>query len=288
MPFARARRWAWLALPFALGACAAMSPSIARQYQDLLRSEEAAHPAPAERVFNEADLKALPEPVQRYARLSGAVGRPVPWAMRVEFDALMRRKPGDGGMKASSVQLNYFDPPSRSFHMRARMFGLPVGVLHHYGQAEASMQVRVAGLFNAVDIRSRELFQAECVTVLNDLCIMAPGRLTDPRLAWKALDNERAEVAFTNQGLTVKAVLHVNAAGELVDFVSEDRLALQPDGTLKRFRFNTPLHGYRDYDGLRLAGEGEAVYAYPEGPFTYGEFKLKSVRYNAAALAAGG
>jgi hypothetical protein len=257
-----------------------MRPSLADEYQALLKAQFALHAAPTPVPLTREAIQSLPAPVRRYIERSGALGRPIPWNVRVEFEAVMRRKPGDGGMRARSEQVNFFDPPSRNFFMRARMFGLPVRVLHRYADAEASMQVRVLGLFDVVDIRSHELFKAECVTVLNDLCCFAPGRLTDPRLAWKGLDERRAEVAFTNQGLTVRAVLHFNEAGDLVNFVSDDRYALQPDGSLKNFRFSTPLSGHRDFGGIRLGGHGDAIYDYPSGPFVYGNFDLKSVEYN--------
>lgn len=269
--------------PVLLGACA-QRPSIAEQFTTILHEEYAAHSAPAPRLLSAADLKGLPEPVRRYVAQSGALGKPLPWNMRVEFDAAMHKKPGAAPMQAHSQQYNFFDAPSRSFYMTARMYGLPVGVLHHYAGSEAAMTVRVAGLFNAVDIRSHDLFKAECVTVLNDLCILAPGRLTDPRLGWKALGHDSAEVSFSNQGLTVKAVLHFNAQGELIDFVSDDRLALQDDGSLKSYRFSTPLKDYQDFGGIRLAGYGDAVYDYPEGKFAYGNFTLKKVEYNVPAF----
>jgi hypothetical protein len=41
-------------------------------------------------------------------------------------------------------------------------------------------------------------------------------------------------------------------------------------------RWNTPMGEYRDFDGLRLAAWGGAVWARPEGPFMYGEFRLRS------------
>jgi hypothetical protein len=275
---------ACLAAALSLGGCRPR-PSLQREFQDIVRAEFDGHPAPAPRVLDAKAIRALPEPVRRYVAYSGALGRPVPWNLRVEFDAVMRRKPGDAGMRARSVQINFFDPPSRSFFMRARMAGLPVQVLHHYAAGEATMQVCALGLFRMVDIRSRDLFKAECVTFLNDLCLMAPGRLIDPRLRWKPLDTGKAEVAFNHHGVTVKAVLHIAPDGRLYNFVSDDRLALQDDGSLKSYRFSTPLTDYQDFDGLRLGSHGDAIYDYPEGPFTYGTFDMKSAETNLAVPA---
>ena len=45
-------------------------------------------------------------------------------------------------------------------------------------------------------------------------------------------------------------------------------------------RWNTPIDDYREVDGLYLSHHGTAVYAYPDGPFTYGEFTLRSIAYD--------
>lgn len=230
----------------------------------------------------EADLAGLPAPVRRYVSASGAVGRPVPRNMRVDCDAVMRRKPGETGMPSTSTQLNGFARTRRLFLMKARMFGLPVRALHLYRGDAATFQVRVAGLATIVDMAGDEISRAETVTVLNDLCVFAPGAMADPRLAWEPLDDRSAAVAFTNGRWTVRATLLFNERDELVDFWSDDRPE-SADGGLVARRWSTPISDYRVIDGLRLPTHGEAVYARPEGPFTYGEFTIRSIRYDVSA-----
>jgi hypothetical protein len=158
--------------------------------------------------------------------------------------------------------------------MTMRMKGLPVAVLHDFDCDQATMRVRLAGLVNVVDIGGPELTRAETVTILNDLCFFAPSRLIDPRLTWTPLGDTRARVAFTVGPNTVSAELVFNEVGELVDFVSDDRGALEKDGTLRIQRWTTPMSNYRDFNGWHLASEGDAIWHRPEGPFTYGHFRL--------------
>jgi hypothetical protein len=160
--------------------------------------------------------------------------------------------------------------------MRSRMLGLPVKVLHHYEGHHASMVVRVASLFNVVDIHSDELARTETVTLLNDLAVFAPAWLVDPRLTWRPVNDRQADVTFTNGPHTITASLWFNDAGELVNFTSEDRGALQDDGSFKYVRWSTPMRAYREFDGQRVATEGDAIWHYPEGDFVYGRMKLKS------------
>ena len=256
--------------------------SLQGRYDRVVAAEIAAQPLrPGAPPLTQEDLAGLPATVRRYVERSGALGRPRPQNMRVVLDADMYRGPGQAPMRATSIQYTFFDRPARLFLMKARMFGLPVRALHVYRQEQATFTVRVASLVNMVDLRGDEISAAETVTVLNDLCLMAPGALVDPRLTWTPVDDRTAAVAFTNGPHRVSATLVFNDRDELVDFWSDDR----PDSSSGQFvplRWSTPVDEYRDVGGFHLLHRGSAVYARPDGPFTYGTFTLRSVEYDVA------
>ena len=256
------------------------SRSLRARHDQVVAAEFATQPlAPAGPPLTSDDLAGLPEPVGRYLRRSGAIGRPRPQNMRVVMDADMYRGPGQAPMRARSVQYSFFGRPTRLFLMDARMFGLPVRALHVYRQERATFTVRVASTVSIVDLRGDAISAAETVTVLNDMCLMAPGALLDPRLSWSSVDDRSAAVTFTNGPHVVTASLVFNQHDELVDFWSDDR----PDsstGTFVPMRWSTPVTEYRDDGGRHLLHRGGAVYLRPDGPFTYGEFTVRSIQYD--------
>ena len=267
------------ALLLCIGGCA----SVETDFLARVKKELVVQSLQPVRLLTHADLAHLPAPVEHYIVYTGAVGKEIPQNMRIVFDANMTRKPGASPMNARSVQYNFLDNPARLFFMKASEFLVPFRVLHAYADRRATMQVRVAGLFNAVDLSGEELSRAETVTILNDLCAFAPACLIRDNCAWEEVDAHSARVFFTNGPYTVSALLEFNDAGELVNFVSDDRSALQDDGTLKRLRWWTPLRDYRDFNGRKIATRGDAIYGYPEGPFCYGSFTLKDIRFNVTA-----
>jgi hypothetical protein len=260
----------------ALAGCSKLRPAFDERVKE-------SFPAPASGpVLEEADLAPLPPPVRRWIVRSGAVGRPRVTSFRLEFEAQMFRKPGDAPMPSASVQYNRLDVPVRLFFMHSRMFRLPVEVFHAYAGDRATMKVRVAGMVDVVDEAGDTLSRGETVTVLNDLCFYAPGTLVDRRFAWEPVDDRTTAVTFTNGRHRVAATLHFDEAGDLVDFTSDDRPALV-DGKFLRYAWSTPVRDYREIEGRRVAGYGAATYRYPEGPFVYGTFKLRSAAWNVAA-----
>ncbi|MBK9739768.1 MAG: hypothetical protein IPO93_09675 [Actinobacteria bacterium] len=256
--------------------------SLRARFDAIVAAEFAAQPLqPSSETVTSADLAGLPDPVRRYVERSGAVGRPRPQNMRVVLDAYMYRKPGQSPMRARSVQYTFFGRPTRIFLMEARMFGLPVRALHVYREEAATFTVRVASTVNMVNLRGPEISAAETVTVLNDLCLMAPGALLDPRLAWTEVDRRTARVMFANGPHRVAATLEFNDDAELTDFWSDDR----PDssgGSFVPMRWHTPISEHCDIDGMHLLHRGGAVYDRPDGPFMYGDFTLNSIGFDVA------
>jgi hypothetical protein len=90
--------------------------------------------------------------------------------------------------------------------------------------------------------------------------------------------------AFTRGAHTVTARLIFNDAHELIDFISDDRTAASSNG--KRFvhqRWSTPLRAYRSFGATRIAtiGEGRWHAPDPEGEYTYIDFHIDDIVYNA-------
>lgn len=237
-------------------------------------------PLRAEQVLTAQETSHLPECVQKYLLYTGAVGKARIQNVFIGFDAEMYRKPGDKPMKSTSVQYNFYGNFARLFLMKASKMGIPFRALHLYRDEEASFRVRVAGLFNAVNIRGVELTKAETVTLLNDMCIFAPGSLIDNRLSWSDPGPLSARVTLANGNFTVSAMLYFNETGELINFISDDRSALQDDGTMKEVPWETPLSDYKEIEGRMVPTNGKTIWKYPEGDFTYGEFRLKCIKYN--------
>jgi hypothetical protein len=258
--------------------------SFAAEYRREVEARLAeAPPSPA--PLTEADLAPLPEPVQRYLRLTGSVGQPRPHHVRATWRGRIRSGPEDPWMAFTAEQYNFLAEPSRFFLMDARRAGLPVDVLHAYRDGQASMRVRLLSMIPLVDERGPAMTRAETVTLLNDMALFAPPALADPTLQpdlrWEAIDARSARVRYTVGDNEVSAVLEFNEADELVDFVSDDRLAASPDGSeFRQWRWSTPVRDYRSFGDLRVMSRGEGLWHAPEGTYSYIELELLELEIN--------
>lgn len=230
-------------------------------------------------TVTEADLAHLPDPVQRYLRLSGVVGEPRVHHVRVVLRGRIRAGPDDPWMPFTSVQTNVVDDPARFFFMDARRAGLPVDVLHVYRDGEASMTVRLLSLLPLVDARGPEMNRAETVTLFNDLVLFAPGALIDPEIEWEPVDDHTVRARYTAGTNTVSAVLTFDEEGRIVDFVSDDRMAATSDG-FQAMPWSTPVGAYGTLRGAPRMTAGDGVWHAPEGAYAYIELQVLDVEIN--------
>ena len=231
-------------------------------------------------IVTEADVARLPDPVRRYLRVTRSVGQPRVQNYHLRFRGRIRSAPDSRWMPFEAEQQSFADQPTRLFLMRARMFGVPVEAFHRAVGGHATMQVTVAGTFPLENASGDAMDRAETVTLFNDMCLLAPGTLIDPSIAWEAVDATTARARFTHGGQMISATLLFNRAGDLVNFVSDDRARSESDGTFTPRRFSTPVRDYRDFGPVRLMSFGEARWLLADGEFTYGEFTLIDITYN--------
>ena len=237
-----------------------------------------------EALVADADLAHLPAPVAAYVRRCSAVGQPRVVNFHARIHGRIRGGADRRWMPFTGEQVNTYGPvPTRLFLLDARMFGLPVDVLHVHDGRSATMRVKLCSLLPLVHAVGPDMDRAETVTLFNDLCILAPAALVDAPVSWHPIDDRRVRGTFTNGPHTVSAVLMFDLDGDLVDFVSDDRLRASPDGTrFTRQRWSTPVGGYTTSGARRLSTVGEARWhsPHPEGEFTYLQCRLDAITYN--------
>ncbi|WP_204336955.1 DUF6544 family protein [Cryomorpha ignava] len=230
-------------------------------------------------ILTETDIAHLPSIVQKYLYYTKSVGQPKIKNFRAEFVGGMRSKPNDKYMKLQSVQYNFYQKPSRYFYMSASKMGLPATGLHLYQNQTATFEVRLLNWFKVVDARGDKMNQAETVTLLNDMCFIAPATLIDSRIIWKVINDTTVTAVFKNGSIGISAVLYFNGQGELINFISNDRY--DTDGKkYDNYPWATPVENYKITNGYFLPSKAKLIYQRPDGDFIYGELEYKSVNYN--------
>ena len=258
------------------------SQSLKRAYKrEVLRGLNRTLRIPGE-ILTEDDIRHLPEPVQKYIKYVGALGKEKVYSVRAVCEGQVRMDPNGDWVDMHSEQYNFFDEElTRMFYMSATMKGIPGLGLHSYTEETANMHIKLLGLITVLNTSGPEMRIGDTTTLFNDICFFAPAALIDRRISWEPVDATTVKGTLNTGTCKVSATLYFNDTGELVDFVSDDRYYIPLDGSCIKAVWSTPIKGYKEVNGMKVPAYGEAVWKLPEGDYCYGKFSnIKEIEYN--------
>jgi hypothetical protein len=251
-------------------------------YQNRYRSEVQKRLSPISDVsiVSEDDIRYLPDIVQRYLRYAGAVGKPKVQNFRAIFRGEIKRSAESSWMYIYAQQYDFFKDRARFFYIRGKRYGIPFDGLHIYAGNSATMEIKVASLFQVTDAKGEKMNQGETVTLFNDICFFAPAVLIEQSIQWESIDSLTVKATFTNNDITITALLYFNDKGELTNFISNDRFHTTDGKIYTSYPWSTPVREYRDFGGRKMPWYGEAIWHTPKGEYSYAKFNLAEIEYN--------
>lgn len=227
-----------------------------------------------------ADLQRMPPIVRQYLRYTRSLDKPIVENFKVDFSGRIRGENKENAwMTFRAEQYSFMDAQTRLFYITARKMGLPATGLHCYKNGEAYMNIKLCGLFSLADAKGDTISRSETVTLLNDMCCLAPATLISDEIMWESISETSVRAIFTHGKYRVSAVLTFDLKGRLLNFVSNDRYEIKGK-TARLYPWATPILEYKEMNGYFLPSRARAEYRHPEGWFCYGEFTIENIRYN--------
>jgi hypothetical protein len=232
-------------------------------------------------VVTEQMLADLPEPVRRYLRYTGVVGKPSPGTIRLRQKGKMRLGPGQPWVPLDAEEHYSVQPPGFVWAGTARLGPLPVARARDmYAGGEGRLLVKVASLWPVVDASGAQMNQGEMMRYLNEM-VWFPAAFLADNISFQAVDDSSAHVTLTDQGQTATGTLVFDNQGRLTDFVAQRYRT--PDASSPQ-TWSTPITGYGEFEGLRLPARGKAAFKLPGGDFEYIEVTVTGLRYDTGAV----
>ena len=229
----------------------------------------------------EADIAVLPEPARRYFRRANVAGKPRVSSFSVVMEGRIRNGPGEPWMPLVMRQFNRLDNPARVVFLTSTK--PPMNGIDSFLDGEGRMLIKAANLIKVVDSRGPEMAVSALVTFLNDL-VLCPLAYFSLPLRWRQAGPDSVELSMTHAGMSVSAVLTVDALGHAVDWRTDDRYA-EVKGKNFKDKWSTPFRGAIEFAGLRIPEQGSGIHDYDGNPYIYVELdRIRSLTLDAKDL----
>ena len=236
------------------------------------------------KVVTKDDIRHLPEPVQRYLRYTGIIGRQRAAFVRLKQTGAMRPKP-DGKWFPLKAE-EYYTVDNPGFVWKGCMAVAPLfstTAQDMYLNGEGNMHVKLMSAINIVNAKGKEMDEASLMRYFNEMQWF-PSSLVSGNVKWEAIDANSARSTLTDRGMTVSALFCFDKEGKITNFIAE-RGRSTDGGKVVRTTWSTPISEYGTYgNGLRLPSKGEAIWHLDSGEFSYIKLEITEVEYDNPSL----
>jgi hypothetical protein len=230
-------------------------------------------------AVTEEDLRAVPEPVARLVRASGALGKERISAVWLVHGGRFRPKADGPWMPIHGEYLVTTRRPSFHWYGKATMApGVSIAALDSYLDGHGRMLVKAMSAIPIVDARSREIDVSafgRCVVELS----LAPTALLDRSLVrCAAAGPDSATCTVADDHFSTEAELSVHPDGAL-DRIAVKRYYDRGDGRSTLERFTVKGSAPRSFGGRVLPSRFDGSWNLSEGDLHYVSFDVESARF---------
>lgn len=230
-----------------------------------------------------ADLINLPEPVQRYLRYSGVIGKEKIQTVRLKQKGFFRPQEDLSWMPMIAEQYYTINPPGFLWFgvVKALPF-LFISARDKFIDNHGNMLVKMQSIFTLANASDEKIDQGALLRYLGEIMWFPTAWLSD-YIQWQEIDNNSVEVTLNFNGLKVTAVLYFNAEGKIVKLTAQRYREVKGEYFLDAWEA-IPSNEYQEFNGLLIPGKVEVIWKLRSGDFSYFRGELVDVNYNVREL----
>ncbi len=231
-------------------------------------------------VFREEDIAGLPDPVKRYFRYCGYIGKPKTAYMKITYpDVSFSFGKDKAPLKIDYTQYNDVGTPDRIAYIDSSMYGIPFEGLDALIGGAGSMKGVLAKGFILFNYTGREMDQSSLVTFLSE-CLFTPTAALQSYIQWDPIDDSHAKATISYRDIHACGIFTFNESGEMLSFWTDDRAVALDDGTNKQVKWSVQCGEYIEVDGVARPTAFQAIWHYDDGDLTYFNGKGTITTYN--------
>ncbi|MDD2555977.1 MAG: hypothetical protein PHX16_06205 [Syntrophaceticus sp.] len=237
--------------------------------------------APNNEVITEEDISELPEPVQRYFRYCGYVGKEKMVNAKLIFDDVnFKMNVDQPWINLKYEQYNFVNEPARVVYMYTRMYGIvPFEGKDRYLDGYGNMLGQLLKKITLFDVTGREMDISAAGTFLSEI-LMVPSCALQDYIHWEEIDENHARAMIEYNDVKAEGIFTFNDQGEFVEFVTDERYMDTGDGQSEKHKWTAAVSDYVEKDGIKKPTKIKGIWNLPEGDYEYFNGTLTDVVYN--------
>lgn len=230
----------------------------------------------SQQIVTDSAVSSLPEPVQRWLKASGVVGKPVPGHLKLLQKGALRTSPKQEGMPATAVQ--YFNTYEPGFVWQAdvkMMKVIDVAGRDKYLYGKGNMLIKAFSLVTMVDAKGDKMDRGAMLRYMSEICWF-PSAVIRSYMTWEAVDSNSAKATMTYNGISVSGIFSFDEQGRMVSFSAKRYM----EGKDEPQDWYIPIMEWKTFEGITVPSKGKVIWKLAEGDFNYYDWEVTDIRYD--------
>lgn len=231
------------------------------------------------RTLDESDLSNLPEPVKKWLRNSGVIGKPFISYGKVTQIAEMQMKPEqDNWLTATAIQYTTIDNPAFIWSVDVKMNSLlSFQGRDKFDDGKGEMLIKMNSIFNIVNERGEKLDEGSLQRYLGEM-VWFPSLAMSPNIIWEQIDENKAKATMTYKGTSGSGTFYFNSNGDVAKFS-----ALRYKGNkaeAKRYNWEMNILDYKTFVGIKVPAKMTSTWKLDDRDWTWLKMEVTDIKYN--------
>lgn len=230
--------------------------------------------------FTEEEISYLPEPVQKYFRYCGYLGKIKMINAKVEWEEFnLKLSPDKNWMDTKVVQLNSIPEPARIVYMKTHLFKfIKFEGRDKFQNGYGSMKGKLANIINIFDEENSYMDQSALVTVLSE-ALFIPNYALQDYITWEEIDENKSKATIKYNNIKASGIFYFDNDGKFYKFYTEDRYYNEGDNN-KLVPWVIYVDNYQTINDIKIANEVRASWLLENQEYEYFKGKISNVIFN--------
>lgn len=231
------------------------------------------------RLLEESDLTLLPEPVKKWLKNSGIIGKPFISYGKVSQIAEMQMNPEqDNWLTVTAIQYTTIDNPAFIWSVDVTMNSL----LNFQGRdkfddGKGEMLIKMNSLFNIVNERGEKLDEGTLQRYLGEM-VWFPSLALSPYITWEQLDKNTAKATMSFNGTSGSGTFYFNSNGDVTKFSALRYKGNETDA--KRYHWEMNIFDYKTFEGIKVPAKMTSTWKLDDKNWTWLKLEITDIKYN--------
>ena len=229
--------------------------------------------------FSQEELTTYPSALRKYFEVCGFIGKPKMMTLvakysDVDFVLNSKQKP----LKISYERINDGLQPNVLAFIDTKFFGIPFQGIDSYYDQKGSMKGVLGKKITLFDESGEDFYTGSLVTYLSE-CLLVPTAALQDFITWREIDDQTIEGTINYSEYEVKGVFYFKENGELEQFTTNDRVAIDSTGKKTKAPWSALFDNYVSENGMKHPKHLKAIWHYEEGESIYFDGEMDSLEY---------